>query len=325
MTKTIAAIALFVSLVVTASHASTISSASLGTFRGTAGVYTIDTDTLSLSGSGGYEVFGELDRGVVSFTFDEFLLLPTASLTTTGSLPVEIVSNSSMDIIGLVTASSGGAPGGRFGASGSGLGGGRGYSENGAEGGGFGGRGGGPLGGSTYGDLTQLLQGGSGGGGTRGFFGSSSGGNGGGALRLKSLDRMGVYANLQANGGAGGGLGYGGGGGSGGGLILSAPEIIIGSTVSADGGRGGVGTFDNGAGGGGGRILIETDPGGLELFGSLSVAGGRGGTSFFESRPSGLEGTITIRTLPIPEPTGFVLMALGVASAWRFRGRVTQS
>lgn len=293
---------------------STISASALGSFRGTVGNYTIDSDALTLSGPNGLLVRGVLDNGTALFEFDDFTLLPTAQLTTVGSSPVSLVSNTDMDIIGRIFGGSGGAAGGLPSRTGAGMGGGSGRGSAGAGGGGFGGAGGvghdtGAPGGSPYGDLEISLEGGSGGGGTSGFFGSSRGGAGGGALLLKAANQLNIFAPVSVDGGNGGSNGYGGGGGSGGGLFLSAPAITLASGISANGGRGGVGTFDNGGGGGGGRILIETLVGGFENFGSISVSGGRGGSSFFGSGGDGQQGVVTIRT--VPEPSALMLLAAG--------------
>ena len=247
-----------------------------GSFFGTQGTYTVDTDSLTFTGPDGVVFNGTNVNGVASFVFDDFLLLPTANIVTTGSRPTALVSRSDLQVNGTIAARSGLVTIGQ-GQDGFGQGGG---------GGGYGGAGGngqdnGGAGGVTYGDLTSELLGGSNGGDTSGFFGSSSGGFGGGAIRLEAAGQLDIFGSVTANGGVGGNVGYGGGGGSGGAIFLSAPEITLAALLAADGGRGGVGTFDNGGGGGGGRILIETFENGFNNFGTISVAGGRGGSFIF--------------------------------------------
>lgn len=307
-------------------HAAVATAASLpslppGDFFGTPGIYTVNSNAGSMSGPSGYTATGTVVDGILEFRFDDFLLLPGATIQTTGDVPVAFISAADMMIAGPIQALAGGYAGGPACCNGSGPGGGQGIGDRGAGGGGFGGVGGrghdnfgaaGGAGGPAYGDLELLLQGGSGGGGATGFFGSLSGGRGGGALRLEAAGRISVFANVSVNGQPGAsGSGYGGGGGAGGGLILSAAEIIAAAFISADGGTGGVGTFDNGGGGGGGRILIETPPGGFLNFGTITANGGSGGSSFFGTAESGLPGAITIRT--VPEPTALALALAGAA------------
>lgn len=292
-------------------------------FFGAQGSYVVDSNSLSITGPDGYKTFGFRDRGVAVFEFSDFVLLPAASLETVGTLPVAIVSQATIQVIGEVTARSGGGRGGLAGRQGVGVGAGREANDGGGGGGGFGGIGGrgmsGGAGGGAYGDLDLFLQGGSGGGGATGFFGSGTGGAGGGVLMLTAARSIDVLAAVSADGSPGSGGGYGGGGGSGGGLVLSAPEITIAATLSADGGRGGVGTFDNGGGGGGGRILIETHPGRFLNVGDISADGGRGGSSFFGVGGPGSAGVVTIRTY-VPEPTSLYLVTLG-AVVYTIRGR----
>lgn len=304
------------------------SGSTLGSFRGTHGTYTVNTDFLTMTGPEGFLAQGVLDQGMAVFEFDDFLLMPTAKISTIGGLRVALISNSNMQVIGDINANSGAFSGGSFGQDGAGPGGGSGAAGTGAGGGGYGGVGGhghgpGKPGGMAYGDLEQILQAGSGGGGTTGFFGSSSGGHGGGALLLQAADQLDIFALVSVEGhtGGGGGDAYGGGGGSGGGLILSASAITVAGVVSAKGGRGGEGTFDNGGGGGGGRILIETLPGRYENYGTVTVAGGPGGSSFFGRGEPGEDGVITIRTLPIPEPTTLTLATLALLQLTRRRRR----
>jgi len=282
-------------------------------FFGTQGTYTVDTDALTFSGPNGFVFNGTDDNGVASYVFDDFLLLPTANIVTTGSRPAALISNSDLQVIGTITAESGSST----------LGEGQNGIDQGGGGGGHGGLGGsghdnfgapGTPGGVTYGDLTSALFGGSAGGGATGFFGTSTGGLGGGAIRLQAAGELQLFGNISADGGTGGNVGFGGGGGSGGSIILSAPEIILAALISADGGTGGVGTFDNGGGGGGGRILIETLENGFDNFGTISAAGGSGGSSFFGSGSSGGDGVVSFQTIAVPEPSGALLILFGAVA-----------
>jgi len=260
-------------------------------FLGTQGTFTIDTDSLTMSGPNGFLFNGTDDNGVASYVFDDFRLFPSANIVTTGSRPTALVSRTDLQLSGTITVQSGSDV---FGEGDDAVG-------SGGGGGGYGGAGGnghdnfgetGGSGGGVYGDLTSELLGGSAGGSTSGFFGSSSGGFGGGAIRLQAAGQMEIFGSISANGGNGGNIGYGGGGGSGGAIIISAQEVILAASLSANGGRGGVGEFDNGGGGGGGRIFIETPQDGLDNFGTISVAAGRGGSSFFGSGSGGQEGVV---------------------------------
>jgi hypothetical protein len=314
------ALGLCLALDVSTSSAASVPTTPPGDFFGVPGTYTVDSDVGAMTGPDGFHVAGTVIDGTLTFRFDDFLLLPGATIQTVGDLPVAFLSDADMMISGPIQARSGGFDGALSGGTGAGPGGGSSATDRGAGGGGFGGAGGrghdnfgdpGGAGGPAYGDIEQMLQGGSGGGGASGFFGALGGGAGGGALRLQAAGRMTVFANISVNGQLGGsGRGYGGGGGAGGGLILSAAEIIAAAFVSADGGTGGVGTFDNGGGGGGGRILIETLPGGFLNFGTITANGGAGGSSFFGFAESGMPGEIIIRT--VPEPTALILALAGV-------------
>jgi hypothetical protein len=307
-------------------------------FTSVPGDYTLDSDALLMTGPAAYSANGVLDRGIAVFTFSDFLLGSGARITTTGTRPVAILSQSQMTISGNgIRALAGGGAGGEPRVRGEGLGGGfPGYDFFGGAGGGggFGGAGGrGQIdsptfdfpgqGGPAYGDLQTTLQGGSGGGGGKDNTGfESAGGDGGGGLELGALGQLLITSAINADGLPGqprGSNHTAGGGGSGGGIRLHAPSVTINSFVSADGGAGGNGVFENGGGGGGGRILIQTGPAGLSTLGSISVDGGLSPSDFFGSGVPGDPGVITIRA--IPEPTTVAIVGLLLAPLGALRGR----
>ena len=312
-------------------------------FTSVPGEYTLDSDALRMTGPAGYSANGVLDRGVAVFTFSDFLLGSDARITTTGTLPVAILSQSQMTISGNgIRALAGGGAGGEPRERGEGLGGGfPGFNFFGGAGGGggFGGAGGrgqfdNPTfsfpgqGGPAYGDLSVALQGGSGGGGGKDNTGfESAGGDGGGGIELGALGQLLITAGINADGLPGqprGSNHAAGGGGSGGGIRLHAPSVTINSFVSADGGAGGDGVFENGGGGGGGRILIQTGPAGLSALGSISVDGGLSPSDFFGSGTPGDPGVITIRAIPEPATiviAGLLLAPLGALGRRRARLR----
>ncbi len=309
---------------------------SLGTLSTTNGnSYTINTDTLSLSGPG-TSFTGVSSGGIAVFDFDSVTIAAGSTITATGSIPLAILSQSSITIDGTVDGSGqdavfqssppttpggpGGYGGGHWASStqqpGQGPGGG-GASPSGTTGsyyggggGGFGGAGGGGgdsggAGGSTYGDLLTQLVGGSGGatgialnsGGTYG----TSGGGGGGAMELVAVNSLVIDAGgvVQADGGSGNGAAYGGSGaGSGGGIILQASTVTNDGTVSAVGGNGGGGGCCGGGGGGGGGILDVLYRTQQDGTGTYDVAGGSGGSGSSPASGDGTSGVVQYQTLP---------------------------
>ncbi len=270
-------------------------------FDPSAGSYTIDTTTLKLTGPG-TDITGTAVDGIAVFSFDDVSIPAGATITASGSRPLEIVASGSFALAGTIDASGtsattgdagpypagpGGGQGGddyTSGGSGSGGGaigttysdggGGGGFGGGGASGGTDGGSGG--AGGAAYGDLNTALQGGSGGAGAS----SVGGGGGGGGVELSANAlTIATTGSVLANGGNGNGGPEGAsGGGSGGGILLHADTIDVTGTVSADGGQGGTGgCCGDGGGGGGGRVAYQYVT--LTAAGSPTVAGGTSGTS----------------------------------------------
>lgn len=134
----------------------------------------------------------------------------------------------------------------------------------------------GSVGGAPYGDLLNVLQGGSGGGGGGGGESApllvvpGGGGAGGGALEIGALGTLTLNGNVYARGGNGGTANDGGalmlwgagGGGSGGGILLHGTSVLGSGQVVAAGSSGGT-ISDNmnplviDGWGGGGRILLS--------------------------------------------------------------------
>jgi hypothetical protein len=299
---------------------------SAGDFVSLPGTYSINSDSLVMSGPNGFHVSGILENGIAIFAFDNFSLLPGASLITTGNRPAAILSVSDVLIAGGgITALGGGGKGGEPRVRGVGPGGGfPGFNFFGGAGGGggFGGMGGrGQFvnatfdfpgdGGPAYGDLTLALEGGSGGGGGKTNAGfESAGGDGGGALEIGAFRSITIASLISADGLPGpprGSNHTGGGGGSGGGLILHARSIVNLGTITARGGRGGDGVFENGGGGGGGRILIDTMPDWFSNAGQINVGGGAGPSDFFGAGQPGQMGVLQVRSTIVPEPGSVTL------------------
>jgi hypothetical protein len=295
---------------------------SLGDWNPAAGSYTINTTSLTLTGPG-TSYLGEDDSGIATFTFGEVDIPTGATVSVSGTLPLELVATTSFTLAG--TISGDGDNAGNFsetvrgnpGGPGGGNGGEGGYDPgagtagggfpggffDGAGGGGFGGvgaAGGAYLGGSSggggqpaYGDLLTELEGGSGGGG--GPQGADGGG-GGGAIEVQSLTgsiSIAATGQLTADGGDGacGGTGESGGG-SGGGILLLAHSYSNQGLVSAQGGQGRGGYYGGGGGGGGGRIVVLyntlSSTGTTSAQGGLSyVAGGCGTPAGTQPDPSG--------------------------------------
>jgi len=302
-------------------------------FASVPGSYTVNTDTLLMSGPMGFAASGVLNSGIAVFSFTDFFLGVGADISTLGSRPAAILSRGDMTVAGNgIRALAGGGLGGEPRQMGAGPGGGfPGFNFFGGAGGGggFGGMGGrGQFesstfdfpgdGGPAYGDLNLALQGGSGGGGGKDNTGfESAGGAGGGGLELAANGEIliaGAGVNADGLQGAPRNSNHtGGGGGSGGGLILHAPSIMNTTLIAARGGRGGDGVFQNGGGGGGGRILIQTLPGGFVDFGVTSVGGGTSPSDFFGTGSPGQPGVLTIQ---IPEPSSIVGFASLIGWSW---------
>jgi hypothetical protein len=279
--------------------------ASSTNFDPSAGSYTVNTSTLTLTGPS-TNITGKDVDGIAVFSFDNVSIPVGATITASGSLPLEIAATGSFDLAGTIDGSGtdaavftpgpnpGGPGGGQGGAndssSGSGPGGGSPGStdSDGGGGGGFGGAGSagypdggtGGAGGPAYGDLNTALQGGSGGAGGSSGSDAAGGGGGGGGIELSGSSlTIATTGSVLANGGEGALAGDGAsGGGSGGGIILHADSIDVAGTVSADGGQGGAGDCcGDGGGGGGGRIAYQYLT--LTAAGSPTVTGGTSGTS----------------------------------------------
>lgn len=295
-----------------------------------AGSYTIDTSALTFTGPS-VSLTGRDVGGTAVFRFSALTIPAAATITVSGSRPVELVAAGTMTVAGTVIADGGdattsdatpGAAGPGAGAGGAGqspsgtwgVGGGSGGGgtasgkSSGGGGGAFGGNGaaGGKtnsddhagVGGSAYGNLNSSIQGGSGGAGAS----SVAGGGGGGAvvLRAKSLAIAGTGL-VRTDGGSGaGGANGASGGGSGGGILLHADALSIHGTLQANGGAGGGGgCCGDGGGGGGGRIALQyrtydAAPVALSVAGGASGAVGSGVKS---PQTNGSDGVVTYRTI----------------------------
>jgi hypothetical protein len=279
--------------------------ASSTNFDPSAGSYTVNTSTLTLTGPS-TNITGKDVDGIAVFSFHNVSIPVGATITASGSRPLEIAASGSFDLAGTIDGSGtdaavftpgpnpggpgGGQGGANFSSSGSGPGGGSPGSTDtdGGGGGGFGGAGSagyadegtGGAGGPAYGDLNTSLEGGSGGAGGSSGSDAGGGGGGGGGLELSASSlTIATTGSVLANGGEGALAGDGAsGGGSGGGIILHADSIDVAGTVSADGGQGGAGDCcGDGGGGGGGRIAYQYLT--LTAAGSPTVGGGTSGTS----------------------------------------------
>lgn len=305
---------------VTAAAAMLVAAAPAGaaSFEPSAGTYTVNTTSLTLTGPG-TSVAGSDQGGIAVFSFDNVRIPAGVLLEVEGSRPFKLLATGELAVGGVIQGGgfdaeefeagpfAGGPGGGAGGIDGTDPGdgpGGGGVSphERNGGGGGFGGAGarGGVdiepeppgLGGPAYGDLNAVFQGGSGGGG-----GSDvGGGGGGGAVALfGSIVRILPGAEVLANGGSGalGGTGASGGG-SGGGIILHGDTVVMDGLLSAAGGDGGPGgCCGDGGGGGGGRIAIQYRT--LNMVGTTNVSGGisgfGGGDPSIE--PTGAAGVVT--------------------------------
>jgi hypothetical protein len=314
---------------------------SLGTLDLTvSGSYTLDTSTQVLSGPGSTLYTGvttmEGSEQIAVFDFSSVSIAAGATIIASGSDPLAILSQGSIQINGTINAggqsaqsntvtSVSGGPGGGAGGEwthvgstyrqepGGGPGGGHvatGLSAlyGGSGGGGFGGAGGGAgyggaSGGGTYGNLFTQLQGGSGGasGSTNpsSSTGAASGGGGGGALELGAHTTITIASGavVAANGGNGAASPYGGpGGGSGGGIFLHAPTVTNDGTVSVQGGSAGTASQGGGGGGGGGGSVAVLYGSAHNGTGTYTDTGGTG--AYYEGR-NGAQGVVTYQQTPI--------------------------
>jgi len=283
-------------------------------------VTSADLDPASLQGLGNAEIAGTLDsdagtingmpagdfrivNGIAVFRFESLAL---GNLQLVGSHAIALVSDSALEVQGVIDARGrctttpqlpgpGGFDGGVIDDPGSGPGGGGGGSSNtlGGGGGGNGGSGGSggnasaDNGGPTAGDATiSTLFGGSGGGGGS-QQSQNRGGPGGGALQLVSNQSISIGQNGGIN--AGGcrslinncGSCTSGGGGAGGTILLEAPSVTIDGKLAVNGGGA------SGAGGQGSDGTLDRipAPGGPTGNGGPGGAGAAGATLDGESAP----------------------------------------
>ena len=237
----------------------------------------------SFGPGGGVTTVGPLGiPHIAVFTFDDLVMDGTATFTVTGHRALGLLSrgealiNVALSLNGqypsLVTnavpgaGGPGGFAGGAVGLDGEGPGGSPYHTAAFgalAAGASFGGKGG-PSSGTPltqpkapYGNLSEMLQGGSGGGSAFDLINNAVGGGGGGALELGAVDTLtiGVSGALEANGGFSEQptSAVRGGFGSGGGIRLHATHLILEGTVAATGPGNSISE------GGGGRVLLAGD------------------------------------------------------------------
>lgn len=231
---------------------------------------------------------------------ESFAVAAGATLRVTGSLPLMILSHSTIDVSGTIDASSNRVAGLGPGVPRTGCVAARDGNDDaiGGGGGGFGragGDGGNRLGGldspgSGGGSISQPrvvisgCSGASGGGGVPGAEGA--GGSGGGAVQMTARTSILVSGTGRIHaggmGGQGGRDGGGGGGGSGGFIGLDAPQtnVALGAQLAANGGGGGTGCNDaisRGASGNDGVLGIGPANGGPSTACFEAAGGGRGG------------------------------------------------
>jgi autotransporter-associated beta strand protein len=335
---------------------------SLGTLNHPSGPLTINTDTLTVTGAVTFTGVALSQKGgpqVAVFDFDSITIGSAATVTLTGSRPLALLSRGNSTIqtalsipiqsSGFLNAPNlGGYAGGSVdlftdgsalqtvGQAGQGPGGGgatRDSLPGGAGGGGHGGTGGptlGGLGGLTYGNLSQVLQGGSGGGALLGVgFGEggfADGGAGGGALEVVATGTLSV-AGISAVGNGGGGTvtadaGHNpyflAAGGAGGGIILSSGNgLTVTGALDVHGGDASASTgFGDTSGGGGGRISLAglssytlgTNPFAFNLNGGAGAGSGYAGVITVDAAvttiPSGT--SVTLTGAPVTSVAGSV-------------------
>ncbi|MBX3474280.1 MAG: hypothetical protein KF754_07845 [Planctomycetes bacterium] len=252
---------------------------SLGTLTMPAGTYTIDTTAMTMTG-GSINFTGVASGNICVFTFASINIQAGAVITCLGTRTLALLSQSTCTIAGTINANgestqagfigynARGGPGGGAGGlsgdltgylggptfnpqNGSGPGGGLCADQSGGAGGGGFGTGGarggdangyqGQAGGAAYGDLANLLEGGSGGGGAD----LASGGGGGGGVEVGATGDISIPTggSVTAKGGDGETGNYGAsGGGSGGGIYVHTPALLtLGGTLDVRGGGGGTG------------------------------------------------------------------------------------
>ena len=310
--------------------------ASLGSLAGVVGSYTINTDTLMMTGPNSFNVKGVSRNGVAVFDFAGINVPVGANFRAFGSRPVMLLSQGNATFAGRFDLSYDGSingsrtqPAGAY-NTGPGVGG-SGYGPG--AGGGFGGRGGGSIGGvgvnsysggATYGDLSQKLEGGSRGGSTVYVEGPQTfvdaGGYGGGGIGFGASNLLNFSGNVLANGDGVRFIDGDSSSGSGGGILLYGGNVNCTGTLSAQGGRGGsFGSWVVGAGGGG-RITVLSRNADAAINSSFFVNGGAGGTSFSSGAVGepGANGVVTIGRFTnyaatTPAPASLAVFAFGGA------------
>lgn len=275
---------------------------------------TYDTDSNELAlDSGTLEpdtiVLQDLEPNVRVLFVADLDITDGATLSITGSMPLLLASNDSVDVAGalsvaadLDTGAAGSDPAncalgppepGENDSGGAGGGGGGGFQGTGGDGGdgnddngGSNGGGGGAAVGLTPATPRGGCSGADGGEGSNATFGL--GGAGGGAIQVSARNRIAVTGTGAINAGGGGGGGAqgsdcgGGGGGSGGYVRLDAPDVDVLETaaVAANGGGGGGGSTNgagaNGSPGGDGGANATPAPGGSSS-GASATDGANGG------------------------------------------------
>jgi hypothetical protein len=324
--------------------------ASLGRLSIDGGSYTVNTNDDTLTGPDGTVLFkGTTSGGVAVFDFDS-IVIGDGTIRATGAHPLALLSrgnitmggglinvggNNGSDLFSFdgAAAGPGGSPGGasptgHSGNRGAGPGGGdgAGHDGGGGGGGGFGGAGGGgeqgANGGRIYGNLEQVLEGGSGGG---SGWPTGGGGGGGGAIELGALGNLTINGGkIDARAGNGGRGTEGGGGGSGGAIVLSAKAVSLDGRDVLDvrGGGGGWATA-GGGGGGGGRILILADS--YNNTGSVNLEGGpRGHGVLTGAGGDGHEGEFRVAPLSVALPMESRAAERGVSLAIAARRSPTE-
>lgn len=308
-----------------------------------AGTYTYNTDTGALGAPGGTTTTPAnvvVPAGRV-ISVEAFNLASGARLRVLGAKPLIVASWSTIDVAGVIDASSnatengaGANPSGcaqhaagpgQSNTSGAGGGGGGGNGGAGAAGG-RGDAGNGGAGGATV-TAPLLLGGCAGGNGGNGNQLGGAGGSGGGAIQLTARDSVTIRGTVHAGGagGAGGSGGNdaaagGGGGGTGGMIGIESMSITIqsGAILAANGGGGGGGSDDQlGGRGQDGQPLATRAVGGTEVnagrgglgSGGAVLTGGIGGDSGANGAGGGGGGAgfIVLAATTAPSVTGAIV------------------